>query len=150
MLKAGDRAPDFSLPSTEGKNISLSDLRGKKVVLYFYPKDDTPGCTKESCSFSDNLAKVRSKGAVIYGVSADSIKSHHKFIDKYKLTFPLLSDETKEMINAYGIWGEKSFMGKKYMGIIRTTFILDEKSNITHIFSPVKVDGHTEEVLAAL
>ena len=150
MLKVGDRAPDFSLPSTEGKNISLSDLRGKKVVLYFYPKDDTPGCTKESCSFSDNLAKVRSKGAVIYGVSADSIKSHHKFIDKYKLTFPLLSDETKEMINAYGVWGEKSFMGKKYMGIIRTTFILDEKGNITHIFSPVKVDGHTEEVLAAL
>jgi peroxiredoxin Q/BCP len=138
------------LPSSEGKTISPKDLRGKKVVLYFYPKDDTPGCTKEACSFRDNLAKVRSKGAVIYGVSADSLKSHQKFIDKYELTFPLLSDETKEMIKAYGVWQKKSFMGKSYMGIVRTTFVIDENGKIAHIFPQVKVDGHTEEVLAVL
>jgi peroxiredoxin Q/BCP len=149
-LKAGDKAPDFSLPSTDGSVVALKDLRGKKVVLYFYPKDDTPGCTKEACSFRDNLARVKRKGAVIYGVSADSVKAHQKFTEKFDLTFPLLSDETKEMINAYGVWQQKSFMGKKYMGIVRTTFIIDEQGKIAHIFPNVKVLGHTDEVLEKL
>jgi peroxiredoxin Q/BCP len=150
MLKVGDKAPDFSLPSSEGKEVSLKDLRGKKVVLYFYPKDDTSGCTKEACSFSENLGRVKKKGAVIYGVSADSIGSHEKFIDKYSLSFPLLSDERREMIKAYGVWQQKSLYGKKYMGIVRTTFIIDERGKIAHIFEKVKVEGHTEEVLSAL
>ena len=150
MLTAGDKAPDFTLPSTEGNEVSLKDLRGKKVVLYFYPKDDTPGCTKESCSFSENLGRVKNKGAVIYGVSADSITSHEKFIDKYSLAFPLLSDESKKMIKAYGVWQEKSLYGKTYMGIVRTTFIIDEQGKIAHVFEKVKVEGHTEQVLSAL
>ena len=150
MLTAGDTAPDFSLPSTDGTLVSLKDLRGKKIVLFFYPKDDTPGCTKEACSFRDNLARVKSKGAEIFGISADSIKSHLKFIKKFDLTYPLLSDETKETVNAYGVWKEKSFMGRKYMGIERTTVIIDEKGKIAHIFAKVNVIGHTDEVLAAL
>ncbi|HEV8539276.1 MAG TPA: thioredoxin-dependent thiol peroxidase [Bacteroidota bacterium] len=149
-LHVGDIAPAFSLPSTDGSMVSLKDLGGKKVVLYFYPKDDTPGCTKEACSFTDNLARVRSKGAVIYGVSADSVKSHQKFTEKYKLAFPLLSDESKEMIKSYGVWKLKSFLGKKYMGIERTTFIIDEKGRIAWIFPKVKVAGHTAEVMEKL
>ena len=150
MLKVGDPAPDYSLPSTSGENVSLKDFRGKKVVLYFYPKDDTPGCTKEACSFRDNLARIRSKGAKVFGISADSVKSHQKFSEKYKLPFPLLSDEAKEVIKAYDVWKQKSFLGKKYMGIERTTFIIDEKGKIAHIFHKVKVDGHTDEVLEIL
>src|SRR5438552_3865110 len=123
MLAVGETAPDFALRSDDVRRMSLKDFRGKKVVLCFYPKDDTPGCTKESCSFRDNLARVKGKGALIYGVSADSVKSHQKFTEKYELTFPLLSDEDKKMIKAYGVWQEKSFMGKHYMGIVRTTFI---------------------------
>ena len=130
--------------------MALKDLRGTKVVLYFYPKDDTSGCTKEACSFSENLGRVKKKGAVIYGVSADSTASHEKFIDKYSLSFPLLSDESKEMIKAYGVWQQKSMYGKKYMGIMRTTFIIDEQGRIAHIFEKIKVEGHTEEVLSAL
>ena len=147
MLKVGDKAPDFTVPSTDGTEVSLKDYRGKKVVLYFYPKDDTPGCTKEACSFRNNLARVKKKGAVILGMNADSVKLHQKFTKKYDLTFPLLSDETKEVIKAYGVWQEKSFMGKKYMGIVRSTFIIDEQGKIAHIFSKVKVDEHTDEVL---
>src|SRR2546422_6424851 len=120
MPKEGDPAPDFRLPADDGKTYSLKELRGQKVVLYFYPKDDTPGCTKEACSFRDNLARVKRKGAVVYGVSGDSIKSHAKFTEKYELSFPLLSDEGKELIKTYGVWKEKSFMGRKYMGIERT------------------------------
>ena len=150
MLKVGDRAPDFTLLSTEGREISLKDFRGKKVVLYFYPKDDTSGCTKEACSFTENLARVRHKGAEILGVSADSVLSHQKFTEKYDIAFSLLSDESKKMIKAYGVWKEKSMYGKKYMGIERTTFIIDEKGKIVHIFSKVKVEGHTEEVLEKL
>jgi peroxiredoxin Q/BCP len=149
-LKPGDKAPDFSLPSSDGKTVSLKDLKGKKVVLYFYPKDDTPGCTKEACSFRDNLARVKRKSAVIYGVSADSVKSHQKFIEKFNLSFPLLSDESKDMITAYGVWQKKSFMGKSYMGIVRTTFIIDESGKIAHIFPNVKVEGHTDAVLEHL
>ena len=148
--KAGDKAPDFSLPSSEGKTVSLKDFKGKKLVIYFYPKDDTPGCTKESCSFRDNLARVRSKGAEIIGISADSVKSHQKFTEKYQLPFLLLSDEDKEVIKVYGVWKEKSFMGKKYMGIERTTFVIDMSGKIAHIFYKVKVDGHTDEVIEKL
>ena len=149
-LRVGDKAPDFTLPSTDGEEISLKDLRGKKVVLYFYPKDDTPGCTKEACSFRDNLARVRRKGAEVLGVSADSVKSHGKFSQKYDLPFPLLSDESKEVLKAYEVWKQKSFLGKKYMGIERTTFIIDENGKIVHVFPKVKVVGHTEEVLEKL
>ena len=149
-LTVGDKAPGFSLPSTDGSMISLKEFKGKKVVLYFYPKDDTSGCTKEACSFRDNLARVKKKGAVLIGVSADSVNSHKKFTDKYDLSFPLISDEEKSMIKAYGVWKEKSMYGRKYMGIERTTFIIDEKGKIAHIFPKVKVEGHTDEVLAVL
>lgn len=150
MLKVGDKAPSFALPTGDGKVVDLKDLRGKKVVLYFYPKDDTSGCTKEACSFQDNLASVKRKGAVVLGVSADSVESHVKFASKYQLKFPLLSDERKEMSRAYGVWKEKSMYGRKFLGIERTTFIIDEQGTITHIFPKVKVEGHTKEVLEAL
>lgn len=150
MLKIGDKAPEFSLPSSDGNEVSLKGLRGKKVVLYFYPKDDTPGCTTEACSFSENLASVKKKGAVVFGVSADSVKSHQRFAEKYGLSFPLLSDENKAVIKAYGVWKEKSFMGRTYMGIERTTFIVDRDGKIAHIFPKVKVSGHTEQILEAL
>jgi thioredoxin-dependent peroxiredoxin len=149
-LTVGDKAPEFSLPSTDGSIVSLKDFKGKKVVLYFYPKDDTSGCTKEACSFRDNLARVKKKGAILIGVSADSVNSHKKFTDKYDLSFPLISDEEKSMIKAYGVWKEKSMYGRKYMGIERTTFVIDEKGKIAHIFPKVKVEGHTDEVLAVL
>jgi peroxiredoxin Q/BCP len=149
-LKVGDRAPEFSLPANDGKMYSLKEFAGEKVVLYFYPKDDTSGCTKEACSFSANISSLKAKGARVLGVSADSVKSHQKFIDKYSLQFLLLSDESKEMLHAYGVWKQKSFMGKKYMGIERMTFIINEKGIITHIFPKVKVEGHTQEVLEAL
>ncbi len=149
-LKVGDKAPQFTLPSGDGKNVSLKEFRGKKVVLYFYPKDDTPGCTSEACSFRDNLGRVKRKGAVVLGISADSVESHKKFIKKYDLPFSLLSDESKEILKAYDVWKQKSFMGRKFMGIERTTFIIDEEGNILRIFSKVKVEGHTDDVLDAL
>ncbi|MBS4027508.1 MAG: thioredoxin-dependent thiol peroxidase [Ignavibacteriales bacterium] len=149
-LSVGSPAPDFSLPANDGKTYSLKELRGKKIVLYFYPKDDTSGCTKESCSFSENIFSIKKKGALVLGVSADSVKSHQKFVEKYALQFPLLSDVSKEMLQAYGVLQQKSMFGKKYIGIVRTTFIIDEKGNIAHIFPNVKVDGHTQEVLNVL
>lgn len=149
-LQVGKKAPDFRLPDGAGKEVSLSDFKGKKVVLYFYPKDDTSGCTKEACSFQENLSKVKKKGAVLVGVSPDSQGSHQKFSVKYGLTFPLVADETKELVQKYGVWKEKSMYGRKYMGVERTTFIIDEQGTITHIFPKVKVDIHTEEVLKAL
>ena len=149
-LKVGDKAPEFSLPSTDGSIVSLKSLRGKKVVLYFYPKDDTPGCTKEACSFRDNLARVRSKGALIYGVSADSPKSHQKFTEKYDLTFPLLSDESKEMMKAYGVWQQKSFMGKQYDGIIRSHFVIDETGKVVDAQVNVKAKNSPEMAFEAL
>ena len=148
--KVGEKAPPFSLPTGDGEAVSLKDFRGKKIVLYFYPKDNTSGCAKEACSFRDNMGILKKKGAVVLGVSADSVDSHRKFAEKYDLSFSLLSDEKKEMIKNYGVWKEKSMYGKKYFGIERTTFVIDEKGTITHIFPKVKVEGHTEEVLAVL
>lgn len=150
MLKVGGKAPDFTLQSGNGETISLKDFNGKKVVLYFYPKDDTSGCTAESCDFRDNIKKFEKKNTVIIGVSADSVKSHQKFTDKHELPFTLLSDETKEMLNDYGVWQEKSMYGRKYMGIVRTTFVIDEAGKIEKIYEKVKVPGHVENVLEDL
>ncbi len=150
QLKVGKKAPAFSLPNQDGKIVSLSDYKGKKVVLYFYPKDDTPGCTKESCAFRDGIDEIQGIGAEVLGVSGDSVESHKKFAKKFNLNFPLLSDESKQMIRAYGVWKEKSLYGRKYMGIERTTFIIDETGKIDDIFHKVKVDGHLEEVLGEL
>jgi len=146
----GQAVPDFSAAATSGKTVQLSALRGRFVVLYFYPKDSTPGCTREACSFQENVKTIEKKGAVVVGVSADSVDSHRKFAEKYELTFPLVSDEKKEIVKKYGVWKEKSLYGKTYMGVERTTFIIDGKGMVSHIFPKVKVDGHTEEILAAL
>jgi peroxiredoxin Q/BCP len=149
-LKVGSRAPAFSLPNEKGEVVKLSEFKGKTIVLFFYPKDDTSGCTKEACSFRDGLQAIRRKGAVVLGVSADSVASHQKFSQKYDFNFPLLSDESKAMIQAYGVWKEKSMYGRKYMGIERTTVLIDKNGLIVRVFPKVKVDGHYEEVLAAL
>lgn len=150
MLKIGQKAPDLILPSSDGKFLDLKDLAGKKIILYFYPKDNTSGCTKEACSFQDNLQVLKKKGAVVIGVSADSVDSHVKFAKKYGLSFPLLSDEKKDILKSYSVWKEKSMYGRKYFGIERTTVIIDEKGIIRQIFNKVKVDGHTDEVRAVL
>jgi thioredoxin-dependent peroxiredoxin len=150
MLKIGHKAPDFTLASGNGKTLSLKDFSGKKIILYFYPKDNTSGCTKEACSFETNLKAIKKKGAVVVGISADSVDSHVKFAEKYSLNFPLLSDEKKDVIKSYGVWKEKSMYGRKYFGIERTTVVIDELGIVQHIFSKVKVDGHTEEVFAIL
>lgn len=150
-LKAGDKAPNFSLPATSGGKVTLKDYVGKKrVVLYFYPKDDTSGCTKEACSFRDTLPKISAANTAVFGVSADSIESHLKFIDKYQLNFPLLSDVDHQVAEAYGAWGEKSLYGKKYFGIIRKTFIIGKDGKLEHVFHKVSPDGHGEEILALL
>jgi peroxiredoxin Q/BCP len=149
-LKPGDAAPNFSLEDDQGKETKLADFKGKKVVLYFYPKDDTPGCTTEACSFRDGFKEIAKKGAVILGASVDSVASHQKFKNKFKLNFPLLSDPDKKLVNDYGVWKEKSMYGRTYMGIERTTFIIDEKGKIASVFPKVKVADHYDEVLAAL
>ncbi|MBM4406344.1 MAG: thioredoxin-dependent thiol peroxidase [Chloroflexi bacterium] len=149
-LKEGDKAPDFSLPASSGGTISLKGLAGKKVVLYFYPKDNTSGCTTEACSFRDADAKLKKAGAVVLGVSADSIASHQKFAGKYSLPFALLSDEGSKVATVYEAWGEKSLYGRKYMGMFRKTFLIDEKGKLTKIWPKVKPEGHAEEVLAAI
>ncbi|HEY9166783.1 MAG TPA: thioredoxin-dependent thiol peroxidase [Candidatus Kryptonia bacterium] len=149
-LKVGAKAPAFTLKNDGGETVKLADYKGKKVVLYFYPKDDTPGCTKEACSFRDGFSEIKKKGAVVFGVSADSVESHGKFKQKFNLNFPLLSDTDKKVINAYGVWKEKSLYGRKFMGIERTTFVIDEDGKIKKIFPKVKVDGHYDEVLAEL
>lgn len=146
----GQPAPDFALPTADGNIIRLSDLRGKKVVLYFYPKDDTPGCTKEACSFRDNLGALQGMGVVVLGVSPDSVASHQKFAQKYGLTFPLLADEGAQVATTYGVWKEKQQYGRRYMGIERTTFIIDEEGIVRRVFPKVKVDGHVEEVMEAI
>jgi peroxiredoxin Q/BCP len=149
-LRVGVKAPDFTLPTGDGSTISLKDMKGKKVVLYFYPKDDTSGCTKEACSFRDNVKLLEKRGAVVIGVSTDSPESHGKFADKYKLPFTLASDEKKELVKKYGVWKEKSMYGRKYMGTERTTFVIDEDGKIARIFTKVKVDGHVEELLGLI
>ncbi|HEV2137447.1 MAG TPA: thioredoxin-dependent thiol peroxidase [Nitrososphaerales archaeon] len=149
-LGVGDRAPDFELPSSSGKPVKLSSMKGKSVVLYFYPQDDTPGCTREACTFRDNLPKFGGLDAVILGVSKDSLESHAKFINKYSLNFTLLSDEDLVAHKLYDTWKEKNNYGRTYMGTERSTFIIDANGKIKKIFRRVKVDGHESEVLAAL
>ena len=150
MVKEGQKAPDFALASSEGGEVSLKDLRGKPVVLYFYPKDDTPGCTKEACAFRDTQAAIKKKGAVVLGVSGDSLESHDKFRKKYKLNFPLLADPDKAVAKKYGAWGEKVMYGKKVTGMIRSTFVIDGEGVVRKVFPKVRVDGHADKVLEAL
>ena len=150
MVKEGKAAPDFTLPSSEGGEVSLKGLKGKTVVLYFYPKDDTPGCTREACAFRDTQAAIKKKGAVVLGVSGDSLSAHEKFKTKYKLNFPLLSDPDKAVAKKYGAWGEKVMYGKKVTGMIRSTFVIDKEGVVKKVFPRVRVDGHAEKVLEAL
>jgi thioredoxin-dependent peroxiredoxin len=149
-LKKGDIAPEFSAATNGGSKVSLADLRGKNVVLYFYPKDDTPGCTKEACAFRNYFGEFKKAGAVVLGVSTDPVKSHDKFAAKFKLPFALLADEDKKIVQAYGVWGEKTFMGRKYLGTHRVTFLIGPDGRIKNIWPKVKPDEHAEEVLAAL
>lgn len=149
-LTPGASAPAFSLTAQDGQRYSLKDFKGKKIVLYFYPKDDTSVCTKEACAFQNELAAIKKKGSVVLGVSPDPVTSHQKFSKKYDLTFPVLSDESKEILQSYGVWQEKSMYGRKYMGVVRTTYIIDEKGKITHVFPKVRVKGHVKAVLEAL
>jgi thioredoxin-dependent peroxiredoxin len=150
-VRAGEPAPEFTLPASTGENVSLSDFRGKQaVVLYFYPKDDTPGCTKEACSFRDLSAEFAAKGAVILGVSPDSVASHRKFRDKYHLPFTLLADQGAEVATKYGVWKEKSMYGRTFMGVERTTVVIDKEGRVSKVFPKVSVDGHADEVLAAI
>jgi peroxiredoxin Q/BCP len=150
MPNVGDKAPDFLLPADDGSTISLAGLTGKKVVLYFYPKDDTPGCTIEAIAFSAQKAAFEAAGAVVLGVSKDSVADHCKFRDKHNLTVRLISDETGEMLRAYGVWVEKNLYGRTYMGIDRTTFLIDGSGVIRKVWSKVKVEGHADDVLAAV
>lgn len=150
MIEEGKKAPAFKLKDQNGKTISLNDFNGQNVVLYFYPKDDTSGCTKEACNFRDDLPKFGKLDAVILGVSPDSVESHEKFAAKYKLPFTLLSDEEKNVIKKYDVWKEKSMYGRKYMGVERSTFIIDKKGKIRKIFRKVKVDKHNDEVMNAI
>ena len=149
-LKVGEMAPDFSVPSTDGSIIRLTEFRGKVVILYFYPKDDTPGCTKEACAFRDSYDEFKKRGAVLLGVSTDAVKSHVKFTEKFKLPFPLLADESKSIVEAYKVWGEKTFMGRKYMGTHRVTFLIGRDGRILEVWTKVKPEEHAAEVLAAL
>jgi len=150
MLKPGDKAPDFKLTADDGNEVSLKDLKGKKVILYFYPKDDTSGCTKQACDFRDNIKLFEKKNAVIIGVSKDNTKSHVKFKNKFDLPFTLLSDEHFDMLKAYDVWQEKSMYGKKYMGIVRTTFIISENGIIKEVYNKVNVEGHINEILSKI
>lgn len=150
MLKESNIAPDFTLNDSNGNPVSLKDFRGKDVILYFYPKDDTPGCTKEACSFRDSYPEFEKLNAVVLGISADSENSHVKFADKYNLPFTLLSDPEKKVIQEYDVWKEKNNYGKKYMGIERTTFLIDKEGKIRKIFPKVKVDGHVDEILEVI
>ncbi len=150
MTQTGKKAPAFSLSNAEGQTVKLADFKGKKVVLYFYPKDDTPGCTKESCDFRDAQAPLKKAGAVVLGISPDSVESHQRFRDKFSLSFPLLADPEHQAIEAYGVWKEKSMYGRKFMGVERSTFLIDEQGILIEEWRKVKVEGHVEDVLASL
>lgn len=150
MLKPGQPAPDFELESDSGESIRLSDFRGNKVILYFYPKDDTSGCTAEACEFRDRIAVIEDQNAVVLGVSPDGVESHQRFRGKYDLPFTLLADPDHEVAEAYGAWGEKKRYGRTYEGILRTTFLIDEGGKIERVFENVKPKGHGDQVLAAL
>ena len=150
MPTEGAPAPDFTLPDQDGNAVHLAELRGRKVALYFYPKDDTPGCTIEACGFRDSHPSIRATGALVFGVSPDDAQSHQKFIGKFGLPFPLLSDVEHKVAEAYGAWGEKNNYGKKYMGILRSTFLIDEQGNLQKVWPKVSPQGHDQEVLAAI
>jgi len=150
MLKTGDRAPDFTLQADDGKEVSLHDFHGRKVVLYFYPKDNTPGCTREANSFNEKFDLLSGRDVVVLGISRDSVASHQRFKEKYGLKFPLLSDPDGKVCQAYGVLGKKKRFGRTYVGIFRTTFLIDEDGKIVHVFEKVKPDGHAEEVLAKI
>jgi peroxiredoxin Q/BCP len=147
-LEAGDKAPDFSVEDQDGNTVKLSDFKGKKLVLFFYPKASTPGCTAEACNLRDNWERFQEKGYAIVGVSADTQKKQSNFKNKYEFPFPLLADENKEVIQAYGVWGPKKFMGKEYDGIHRTTFIIDEEGKIEEVIKKVKTKAHTDQILS--
>lgn len=150
MVREGDPAPDFTLSSDAGEDVALSALRGKPVVLYFYPKDDTPGCTAQACGIRDAYAEFEKAGAVVLGVSPDSVKKHVKFKDKYDLPFTLLADPEHELAEAYGVWGEKKFMGRTYLGVNRTTFVIGPDGTVVKVMEKVKPATHADDVLAAL
>ncbi len=150
QLKKGDIAPDFSAVNQDGEEVSLADFKGKKLILYFYPKDNTPGCTNEACNFRDHYNYWLKKGFAVVGVSPDSIASHQKFIAKYQLPFPLLSDPDKKIIRAYGAWGLKKLYGREYEGLIRSTFVIDEEGKIEEVFGKVKTKEHTEQIIKTL
>lgn len=150
MLKLGDKAPDFKCGNQDGETVALKDFKGKTVVLYFYPKDMTPGCTVEACDFNDNLARLKKKSAVVLGVSFDDEKRHKKFIEKHSLGFDLLVDADKSVAKAYGVYQKKKFMGREFMGIVRSTFVIDGKGKIVRIWSPVSVKGHVDEILSTI
>jgi peroxiredoxin Q/BCP len=149
-LKEGRRAPAFTAETNGGRTVSLADFKGKHVVLYFYPKDDTPGCTKEACGFRDAWKQFEMKGAVVLGVSPDTVKKHDKFVEKFELPFTLLADVDKKIVEAYGVWGKKKFMGREYMGVFRVTFLIDPDGKIKKIWPTVKPEEHAQEVLAAI
>jgi len=149
-IEEGSKAPTFTLRSDQGKNVKLSDLKGSPVVLYFYPKDDTPGCTKQACAFRDRKEELKALGVVVLGISADSVESHSKFRDKYELNFPLLADVDHSIAEKYGAWREKNMYGKKSMGIQRSTFLIDESGKVAKVWKRVQVDGHDSQVVQAL
>jgi len=150
LLAVGDKAPAFQSTDQDGKPVSLTDYKGQKLVVYFYPKDDTPGCTKEACSIRDGWSQFRRKKVAVLGVSVDDAKSHRKFVDKFSLPFRLAADTDKAIVKAYGVWGEKSMYGRKYMGTHRVTYLIDEKGKIAAVWPKVKPEGHAEEILEAV
>ncbi|NRA45668.1 MAG: thioredoxin-dependent thiol peroxidase [Oligoflexales bacterium] len=149
-LEVGAKAPMFTLPDDKGNKFALKDYKGKKIILFFYPKDMTPGCTTEACDFRDNLSRLKRKKCVVLGVSKDSVARHEKFRDKYELNFPLLSDEEGKVCEKYDVWQEKKLYGKTFMGIVRTTYIIDEKGKISHAYEKVKVKGHVDQIIEDL
>lgn len=149
MPEPGQRAPAFEGPTQDGSTLKLADYRGRKVALYFYPKDNTSGCTKQACNLRDNFSDLEHAGVAVIGVSADPVASHEKFASKYKLPFPLVADPAKKIVSAYGVWGEKSLYGRKYMGLIRTTFLVDEEGTIVDVLKKPKVGHHASEIMKA-